>query len=284
MNGRFGEFIGCWANKNKKHMKKHCEDKKEREQKNSEIENDQEQKTHEHEKKLRGQKRARTKKIENDQVQKEQEQKKEREQKTRTKKNSLYKPWVNFHHQMQNVECDPDFLFNHLGKIGAESFFIPQDQEMVGESGAESFLSPRDPNEEMVGEIGTESFFIPQDSHQEMVGKIDAESFFIPQDPHQEIVESFLTQQQQEIVDKIEVIHRHLKNPNMLLMLPMADYLGLETRQLMIRAWVADMEMEMWQILYLSTSDVFAANEALTSFVWRICAVTKDTSLLDIGV
>ena len=177
---------------------------------------------------------------------------------------------------MQNLECDPDFFFNHMGKIGAESFLSFGDsyEEMVGESGAESFLSPGDPHQEMV-----ESFFIPQDSHQEMVGEIGTESFFIPQDSHQEIgAESFLTPQQQKIVDKIDAVHRHLKN--LLLMLPMADYLGLETWRLMIRAWVADMEMEMWQILYLSTSDVFAANEALTSFVWRICAVTKDTSLL----
>lgn len=179
---------------------------------------------------------------------------------------------------MQNLECDPDFFFNHMGKIGAESFLSFGDsyEEMVGESGAESFLSPGDPHQEMV-----ESFFIPQDSHQEMVGEIGTESFFIPQDSHQEIgAESFFTPQQQKIVDKIDAVHRHLKNPYLLLMLPMADYLGLETRRLMIREWVADMEMEMWQILYLSTSDVFAANEALTSFVWRICAVTKDTSLL----
>ena len=96
--------------------------------------------------------------------------------------------------------------------------------------------------------------------------------------------DSFFTPQQQEIVDKIDTVQRYLHNPELILMLPLANYLGLETRREMIRAWVGAMEAELWNILYLSTSDVFCANEALTDFVWKICAVTQNTSLLDFGV
>lgn len=94
-----------------------------------------------------------------------------------------------------------------------------------------------------------------------------------------EVVSSPLSPHQLDIARRIAVLQRHLQSPVLQLVLPMDEYLSPEARHQIKSTWISNMEMELWNMLYLATSDAFAANEALESFIWKICIVTRNPAL-----